>query len=81
MNLDALPIKVASRRGAGRFTQYNFQLLPGDSRERLCLLVAALPVHGEISVPAPDAGDSYREMRRTAAGFEIKLSRHGAAGT
>ena len=81
MNFDALPIKITSHRDAGSFTQYSFQLLPGDPKDNLRALIASLPIRGEISVPAPGLGDSYLEARRTTFGFEIKHGRHGAAGS
>ena len=80
MNFDALPIKIMSHRDAGHFMQYNFQLLPGEVREQLVALISSLPLHGEISVPAPGHGDFYLEARRTTAGVEIKRGGHGTAG-
>ena len=81
MNFDALPIKITSHRDAGRLTQYSFQLLPGDVREQLRALIAALPLHGEISVPAPGPGDFYLGARRAISGLEVKRGGHGAAGS
>ena len=80
MSIDALPIKITSHRDAGRFVQCSFQLLPGDVREQLQSLITSLPVHGEISVPAPGPGDFYLGARRTISGIEIKRGGHGIAG-
>lgn len=77
MNLRALGIEPTTTRTVGQRVQHSCSLTEAQLR----VLLAELPVGGEVSVPDVGAGECFREARRGGTGFEVKRGCHGAHGT
>jgi hypothetical protein len=77
MNLRAIGIEPSSARMLGQRVQYSCSLTEAQLR----VVLAQLPVGGEVSVPDIGAGECFREARRGLSGFELKRGCHGSYGT
>jgi hypothetical protein len=81
MALDSLLFRVSSSRDVGTGMLHNINVPAGSLHTALPVLVTALSIGAEVSVPDPDDNDCSLDVRRTDDGLSVKRGRHGAHGS